>query len=349
VTKLVAPGHATIQGHPNQTVTPRMARHELGHAWHHNNRSFQNAVYAERFATCVTAPRTFDEALRDMNSWHSDPRESIAEVIAIVVKNDGLERTLNHGCEIEMVLPALRTFFGGITIPLVQFEQHFTPNRWPGGLNWGYDVVHTTEGTSSLSWIKNPSSQVSYTYLIPRIGPKVYVLGDPLGDAFWHAGAVCDPITTPLYDGVNPNRRSRGIAMEGKAAERATDFQIDTVVELIRSGGKPWTGHFALAGCNRSDPGAGNMALIAAELGMEVDEMLRPDERDWLFTLVQLGHEQKNALVALAKHLGATGTLGAKATMRKAPPAPVRFQSREKNQKGKWDGPGTEPKPARGK
>jgi N-acetyl-anhydromuramyl-L-alanine amidase AmpD len=214
----------------------------------------------------------------------------------------------------------------------MQIEQHWTPNRWPGALiERRYRVVHTTQGTSSLGWIKNPASGVSYGLLVPRDGPKVYALGDRAVDAFWHAGAVCDPITTLLYDGTNPNRTSDGVAFEGFAAEPLSAFQLEVWAELQRDDPLPWCGHINLAGCNRTDPGAANMAVLAAET--EVD-MLKPDERQALFDLVSLGHGQKNALEALARHLGAV-----------APVAAARRSSgRERDQKGAWEGPGPEPK-----
>lgn len=194
-------------------------------------------------------------------------------------------------------------------------------------------MVHTTEGTNSLGWLLNPASEVSYTMLIPRAGPKIYRLGRE-GDAHWHAGIVCDPITTALYHGVNPNRESNGYALEGFARDPITAFQLETVVALIVADDKPWIGHVNLAGCNRTDPGAGNMALIAAELALGGDDMLQGDERQALFDLVTLNHEQKNTLNAIARHLGVPAMQLA---------AAAQSSGRESGQKGTWDGPGREP------
>jgi hypothetical protein len=141
-----------------------------------------------------------------------------------------------------------------------------SPNRWPGALrDLRYTVIHTTEGTSSLGWLRNPASQVSATLLIPREGPTYWRLGAD-DDAMWHAGLVADP-TTPLYDGTNPNLEARGIELEGFAREPITAWQLNTAAAIIKAWGKPLVGHFELAtsGPNfRSDPGAANFAVLKA-------------------------------------------------------------------------------------
>ena len=217
----------------------------------------------------------------------------------------------------------------------MQVEQRWTPNRWPGAITQRrYRVVHTTEGTSSLSWILNPDSQVSYGLLVPRVGPKVYALGDRSVDAFWHAGAVCEPIVTTLYDGSNPNRQSDGVAFEGFARDPLSPFQLEVWREINRDDPLPWCGHYALAGCNRSDPGLANMAVLAAEIAEGGDLIMQPDERQALFDLVALNHEQKNTLNAIAKHIGVPTPFV----------APARgAAARESDQRGEWEGPGAEP------
>ncbi len=140
-----------------------------------------------------------------------------------------------------------------------------SPNRWPGALkDLKYCVVHTTQGTSSLGWLTNPSSSVSATWLVPPNGPDWYRLGD-LNDAMWHAGIVSDPVT-PLYDGTNPNLVAWGIEFEGFATEPLTAFQLDVARTLLASRpGLPLVAHAALATSGpffRSDPGVSNYAAI---------------------------------------------------------------------------------------
>lgn len=148
-----------------------------------------------------------------------------------------------------------------------------SPNRWPGALpSVKYGVMHTTQGTSSLGWLRNPASQVSAQYLVPKEGPDIYRLV-PDGDAAWHAGLTYEP-RTPLFDGVNPNLRAYGVELEGFAAEPITPFQIETAVALINRYGVPFCMHADLATGGpyyRSDPGIANFAaIVAAQEGMGV-------------------------------------------------------------------------------
>ena len=207
-----------------------------------------------------------------------------------------------------------------------------SPNRWIAALDARYRVVHTTEGANSLGWLLNPASEVSYGILIPRTGPRILRLM-PEGDAPWHAGAVCQPITTPLYDGTNPNRRAEGWAFEGFARERLSDFQLEAWKWLNATRGpKPWTGHFALAGCNRSDPGLANMAAL--HVALEEDTMtLTPDQARQLEEVHVLSHRIKNIL----EHHFKTPLMALELEGAAAGP--------EREQRGEWDGQGAEPVP----
>lgn len=140
-----------------------------------------------------------------------------------------------------------------------------SPNRWLDSLAFKYAVLHTTEGTSSLAWLRNPASQVSATLLIPREGPDWWRLVGKT-DAAWHAGFVAAP-RTALYDGVNPNLEAEGYELEGFASQPVTDWQVATVARIILANGKPFCMHADLATQGtyyRSDPGVENFARISA-------------------------------------------------------------------------------------
>lgn len=139
-----------------------------------------------------------------------------------------------------------------------------SPNRWTDALDHKYNVLHTTEGTSSLAWLRNPASQVSATLLIPREGPDWWRLVNK-ADAAWHAGFVAAP-RTALYDGVNPNLETEGYELEGFAAQPITEWQVATVARIILANGKPYCMHADLATEGtyyRSDPGLENFARIS--------------------------------------------------------------------------------------
>lgn len=70
-------------------------------------------------------------------------------------------------------------------------REHRSPNKKarPAGVKPSLVVIHATAGKSDagdLSWICNPTSKVSYHYLIGRDG-TIYELVDPKEQA-WHAG-----------------------------------------------------------------------------------------------------------------------------------------------------------------
>ena len=188
-----------------------------------------------------------------------------------------------------------------------------------------FRVVHTTQGRNSLGWLLNPVAQVSYTWYVPIEGPDIYRVV-PEGDAAWHAGAVCDPITTDLYTGENPNRYSEGVGFEGFAAEPLSPFQLGAWKQINAADPLPWCGHYNLAGCNRTDPGVGNMAALAVAL-VEDDMALTPEQATMLVEVHTLSHQMKNLL---EMHF-------------KTPVTARHTATRESKQRGEWDGPGSEP------
>jgi hypothetical protein len=241
-----------------------------------------------------------------------------------------------------------------------------SPNRWPGALaNRRYAVMHTTEGTSSLGWLRNPDSMVSATLLVPRDGPDWWRLGADT-DAMWHAGIVSDPVTD-LYDGVNPNLEAPGIELEGFATQPITLFQIQTAVGYLEPWGVPPIMHAWLATTGpyyRSDPGVDNFAAIIAALngGGDVATLTREDVKDVIREMLraqegsdlvefairyQGGYAEKlqawlnvNVLARLPKMVRA----GKRAAAVESPFTPIVPQQHPTGQKGEWD-PALGPEP----
>jgi len=103
-------------------------------------------------------------------------------------------------------------------------------------------VIHIMQGTmaGTISWFKNPASEVSAHYLVGKDGRVVQMIKDT--DAAWHAGRINNPsekakrvLKTNLLGGyVNPNKYSLGIECEGKTGDVWTESQINSLVELIK-------------------------------------------------------------------------------------------------------------------
>ena len=95
-------------------------------------------------------------------------------------------------------------------------------------------VIHTSEGSqaSTISWIMNPKSQVSYHYLIGQDG-KIYELVNPDNTA-WHAGKAQNSTWELLKKGINPNLYTLGIAFAGMAKDGPTFWQMIQGIYLIR-------------------------------------------------------------------------------------------------------------------
>lgn len=220
-----------------------------------------------------------------------------------------------------------------------------SPNRWPDALEPRYTVLHTTEGTSSLGWLRNPDSQVSATLLVPRDGPDWWRLVNPL-DAAWHAGFVAAP-RTPLYDGVNPNLEAYGLELEGFHDQPVTDFQVRVAADFILRHGTPYCMHADLATTGpyyRSDPGLENFARISlAVTGGNMGAPFTPEQQQAIDNRIrEIVMAEDIAPFALFRALGIyTGNIP-RTGARRVPGAP--FKVPKGGQKGAWPkGRGPEP------
>lgn len=94
-------------------------------------------------------------------------------------------------------------------------------------------VIHVTEGNfaGALNWCLNPSSKVSYHFLIKEDG-QIYKLVDTKNTA-WHAGQAVKPTWQGHTIGRNPNLETIGIAFAGFAATGPSLAQILAIRELI--------------------------------------------------------------------------------------------------------------------
>jgi N-acetylmuramoyl-L-alanine amidase len=139
---------------------------------------------------------------------------------------------------------------------------NFTPSRQ--GRNIIAIVDHITAGLmpGTLSWLRNPASNVSSHYLVTKAGEVYQLVKDE--DTAWHAGIVNRPIW-PLYDGTNPNRYTLGIEHEALSGEGLTEAQYQATMKLHRKLTERWgipvdrnhiIGHNLLDTVNRiNDPG----------------------------------------------------------------------------------------------
>ena len=180
-------GIGYIEGAPNYTITERIALHELGHLWHYNDRSREEAWWQSRFGGCVSAPGSWAEALADTNSWQSDPRESIAECFAIAVIGLGKERTLDYGCDIDSA--SQRDFFNGT--PIIEWVGPAAPGNSMSGRSGNpvsLFVDHWTVGslTSAIREFKTAGTEKSAHYIVGLDGRIVQLVPDE--DTAYHAG-----------------------------------------------------------------------------------------------------------------------------------------------------------------
>ena len=130
----------------------------------------------------------------------------------------------------------------------MQITRNDSPNRSVGrqGHLPDFIVCHITEGAfnGTVSWITNPSSQVSYNFVVARDGRIVQAVG--IENTAWANGTTNDggsrdnrhsTIAEVRERRVNANLYSVSIGFEGRHAETRgalTDIQLSAGAELIR-------------------------------------------------------------------------------------------------------------------
>lgn len=101
-------------------------------------------------------------------------------------------------------------------------------------------VFHVEDGTEdgTMSWFKNPASQVSAHYSVARDGTiHQYVKEE---DSAWAVGIVNKPIWKNYIPGVNPNYYTISIEHEGHPEDGFTDIQIANSIKLATEIVKRW-------------------------------------------------------------------------------------------------------------
>lgn len=114
---------------------------------------------------------------------------------------------------------------------LTQISPNFTAER-SGRLPIAV-VVHKGEGSLSaiIDWFLRPVSQVSSHYVIALTGEITQMVSE--GDQAWHAGILIHPTWPLLETGVNPNRTTIGVELEGYAAGNTPLVQQVSLCELL--------------------------------------------------------------------------------------------------------------------
>lgn len=122
----------------------------------------------------------------------------------------------------------------------MQIEQRLTPVNFSvgrGGVEPDVIVVHVSEGTMSSmrTWFRDPASEVSAHYAIPRAEKPIeqYVLEK---DRAWSNGRVHNPTAALVLarPTTNPNRYTISIECEGTGLDELTDTQRGKLLWLIR-------------------------------------------------------------------------------------------------------------------
>ena len=122
-------------------------------------------------------------------------------------------------------------------------------------------VYHIMEGTllGTHSWLHNKNSGVSYHYGIGKDG-EIFQWVDE-DNAAWHAGIV-ETCAWELYDGINPNYQTVGIACEGYSGDPFSEKMIESLVWLSKDVAARWgipatddilIGHFKISGTRRAN------------------------------------------------------------------------------------------------
>lgn len=103
-------------------------------------------------------------------------------------------------------------------------------------------VIHIMLGTmnGTISWFKNPDSQVSAHYLVGKDGRVVQMVKDEEGA--WHAGRIYNPtenakriLKKNIWGSyINPNKYSLGIECEGQDGDHWTEPQMESLAALVR-------------------------------------------------------------------------------------------------------------------
>ncbi|MCL4534383.1 MAG: N-acetylmuramoyl-L-alanine amidase [Bacteroidetes bacterium] len=123
-------------------------------------------------------------------------------------------------------------------------EQLLIPNQddRPEGAGIRAIVLHCTDGRrgltpdeqlrATLSWFRDPASEVSVHYVIARDGQVVACVPDER--RAWHAGIVDLPLGFPwLGPGQNPNDVTLGIELVGYADEEYPTAQYRSLMRLL--------------------------------------------------------------------------------------------------------------------
>ncbi|MEK9810552.1 MAG: N-acetylmuramoyl-L-alanine amidase, partial [Candidatus Nanopelagicales bacterium] len=101
-----------------------------------------------------------------------------------------------------------------------------------GGFRPSMVIIHADAGKTeagTISWIRNPTSEVSYHYLVGRDG-KVYQLVHE-SDRAWHAGKSHWPGMTDTQGSVNS--ASIGVCFANDGTETYRDVQYAAGGELV--------------------------------------------------------------------------------------------------------------------
>jgi len=112
-----------------------------------------------------------------------------------------------------------KNFSGRQGSKIVAIVNHITAGKYPG----------------CRDWLCNPAAKASAHYIVTRDGQIIQLVADI--NSAWHAGGV-NKSNWPLYDGVNPNRRTIGIEHEGYTGAGAggdlTEAQYQATLWLHR-------------------------------------------------------------------------------------------------------------------
>jgi len=125
--------------------------------------------------------------------------------------------------------------------------KRLSPNRNTNRQNWTPDIIvcHITEGgfDGTISWITNPTSQVSYHYVVARDGRIIQAV--ELTDTAWSNGTttgtanngnINSRLATVRERNVNANLYTISIGFEGRLSEKQGDLskeQLTAGVKLI--------------------------------------------------------------------------------------------------------------------